>query len=129
MTRSISILGATGSIGASTLDLIRRNRDAWRVVALTANGNVADLASLAREFGAEVAVCADAGKLGALREALGHAVEHMVGTDRLGPVHREHDLVGEPVGREVHEHREPERHHEAVGSAERLTDEQDQRAQ
>ena len=68
--RSISILGATGSIGASTLDLIRRNRDAWRVVALTANGNVADLASLAREFGAEVAVCADASKLEALREAL-----------------------------------------------------------
>ncbi|MCB1299527.1 MAG: hypothetical protein KDB08_11170, partial [Microthrixaceae bacterium] len=33
VTRSISILGATGSVGASTLDLIRRNREAWRVVA------------------------------------------------------------------------------------------------
>ena len=32
--RSISILGATGSIGTSTLDLIRRNRDGWRIVAL-----------------------------------------------------------------------------------------------
>ncbi len=39
MTRSISILGATGSIGASTLDLVRRNREQWRVVALTANAD------------------------------------------------------------------------------------------
>ncbi len=68
--RSISILGATGSIGSSTLDLIRRERDQWRVVALTANGNVTELAKLAREFGAEVAVCADASRLEALRAAL-----------------------------------------------------------
>ena len=51
MARSISILGATGSIGASTLDLVRRNRDEWRVVALTANGKAAELAALAKEFG------------------------------------------------------------------------------
>lgn len=68
--RSISVLGATGSIGASTLDLIRRNRNDWRVVALTANGNVSDLAALAREFAAEVAVIADEAKLPELREAL-----------------------------------------------------------
>ena len=68
--RSISILGATGSIGASTLDLIRRNPADWRVVALTANGNAADLAALAREFGAEVAVVADETKLSDLRAAL-----------------------------------------------------------
>ncbi|NOU02318.1 MAG: 1-deoxy-D-xylulose-5-phosphate reductoisomerase [Novosphingobium sp.] len=70
MTRSLSILGATGSIGASTLDLIRRERGAWRVVALTANGNAADLARLAREFAAEVAVVADEASLPALRAAL-----------------------------------------------------------
>jgi 1-deoxy-D-xylulose-5-phosphate reductoisomerase len=70
MIRTISILGATGSIGASTLDLIRRERGKWRVVALTANGNAADLARLAREFSAEVAVVADEASLPALREAL-----------------------------------------------------------
>ena len=68
--RSISILGATGSVGASTLDLIRHNREDWRVEALTANGNVAELASLAREFGARVAVVADERCLAGLREAL-----------------------------------------------------------
>jgi len=70
MTRSISILGATGSVGASTLDLIRREPAKWRVVALTANGNAADLARLAREFSAEVAVVADETSLPELREAL-----------------------------------------------------------
>ncbi|SMC47667.1 1-deoxy-D-xylulose-5-phosphate reductoisomerase [Novosphingobium sp. B1] len=70
MTRSISVLGATGSIGTSTLDLIRRNRDDWRVIALTANGDALGLAKLAREFGAEVAVVADEAALPALRDAL-----------------------------------------------------------
>lgn len=70
MTRTISILGATGSIGASTLDLIRRERDKWRVVALTANGNAAELAKLAREFSAEIAVVADEGCLPALHNEL-----------------------------------------------------------
>ena len=78
--RSISILGATGSIGASTLDLVRRNRDKWRVVALTANGNAVALAELAREFGAEIAVCADEAALPALREALaGTSIEAAAG--------------------------------------------------
>lgn len=67
---SISILGATGSIGASTLDLIRRSRGDWRIVALTANGNVPDLARLAREFSVEIAVVADEAKLPELRAAL-----------------------------------------------------------
>ncbi|MCB2072960.1 MAG: 1-deoxy-D-xylulose-5-phosphate reductoisomerase [Novosphingobium sp.] len=68
--RSISILGATGSIGASTLDLVRREKGNWRVVALTANGNCAELARLAREFSAEIAVIADESRLAELRDAL-----------------------------------------------------------
>lgn len=68
--RTISVLGATGSIGASTLDLIRRDKDRWRVVTLTANGNAAQLAMLAKEFDAEVAVVADEQALPELREAL-----------------------------------------------------------
>lgn len=68
--RSISILGATGSVGASTLDLIRRNRDQWRVVALTANCSAVELGRLAREFDAEVAVVSDESCLPELRDAL-----------------------------------------------------------
>ncbi len=84
MVRSLSVLGATGSIGASTLDLIRRERDKWRVVALTANGNAADLAKLAREFSAKVAVVADEAALPALREALsGTLIEAAAGPAAL----------------------------------------------
>ncbi len=68
--RSISILGATGSIGASTLDLVRRNPEQWRVVALTARSQVDELAGVAREFGAELAVVSDESRLPQLREAL-----------------------------------------------------------
>lgn len=70
MTRTISILGATGSIGASTLDLIRRDREKWQVVALTANCQAAELARLALEFGAKIAVVADESCLPELRDAL-----------------------------------------------------------
>ncbi|MDT0576571.1 1-deoxy-D-xylulose-5-phosphate reductoisomerase [Croceicoccus sp. F390] len=68
--RSISILGATGSVGSSTLDLLRRNRAQWRVIALTANTQAEELATLALEFGAELAVVADEAGLPALRSAL-----------------------------------------------------------
>ncbi len=70
MPRSITILGATGSIGASTLDLIRQDRDAWQVKALTANCSAKELAALAIEFDAEMAVVGDQSCLADLREAL-----------------------------------------------------------
>ncbi|TCM21603.1 1-deoxy-D-xylulose 5-phosphate reductoisomerase [Novosphingobium sp. PhB165] len=69
--RSICILGATGSVGASTLDLVRRNPADWRVTVLTAHSNVDELAKLAREFAVDLAVIADEARLPALREALG----------------------------------------------------------
>ena len=82
--RSITILGATGSIGASTLDLIRRNREQWRIVALTANSQSEDLARLAREFGAEIAVVADDAALPRLRDALsGSGIEAASGAQAL----------------------------------------------
>ncbi len=69
--RVVSVLGATGSIGDSTMDLIRRGgRDRYRVEAITANSNVAALAKLAREFDVRFAAVADAARLGELREAL-----------------------------------------------------------
>ena len=84
MTRSISILGATGSIGGSTLDLIRRDRPRWQVRALTANCQAGELALLAREFGAAIAVVADEACLPELREALaGSGIEAAGGRTAL----------------------------------------------
>ena len=57
--QGISILGATGSIGDSTLDVIARNADRFRVVALTARQNVNKLAEQCARFDARLAVIAD----------------------------------------------------------------------
>jgi len=68
--RSVTILGATGSVGTSTLDLVEREPDRFRVRALTANCDVERLAAAARRTRAELAVVADEACLPALRDAL-----------------------------------------------------------
>jgi 1-deoxy-D-xylulose-5-phosphate reductoisomerase len=68
--KKITILGATGSIGRSTLDLIERDRDAFEVTAVTAATNVEALAEIARRTGAGLAVVADESKFAALQELL-----------------------------------------------------------
>jgi 1-deoxy-D-xylulose-5-phosphate reductoisomerase len=83
-SRTLSIFGATGSVGLSTLDLVRQHRDAYRVIALTANGNASDLAELAREFGAQIAVVADEAAYPQLKELLaGSGIEAAAGPRAL----------------------------------------------
>ncbi len=82
--KRVSIFGATGSVGLSTLDLIRRDPDAYQVVALTANSDVDSLAALARENGAAVAVIGQARLYEALKEALaGSGVAAAAGEEAL----------------------------------------------
>ena len=59
MPRSVTLLGATGSIGSSTIDLLRREPELYRVEAVTANRSAAALAKLARELGARFAAVGD----------------------------------------------------------------------
>jgi 1-deoxy-D-xylulose-5-phosphate reductoisomerase len=74
--KTVTILGATGSVGTSTLDLIERAPGDFRIKALTANCDVEGLAAAAIRTGAELAVVADEACLPALKEALnGSAVE------------------------------------------------------
>jgi len=68
--RRVTILGATGSIGQNTIDLIRREPEAYDVVALTGGANIARLAEDARALGAELAVTAYEDRLEDLRAAL-----------------------------------------------------------
>lgn len=82
--RSVSILGSTGSVGCNTVDLLRREPEAFRVEALTANHNVELLAAQARQLGAAIAVVADPARYGALKEALaGSGVEAAAGESAL----------------------------------------------
>lgn len=68
--KTVTILGATGSVGTSTLDLIERSPEQFEVIALTANCDVAKLADAARRTRAKRAVVADETCLPALRDAL-----------------------------------------------------------
>ncbi len=80
MTRRVTVLGATGSVGSSTLDLIERAPDDFEMVALTANRDVDKLAAAAIRTRAKVAVVADESCLAALRDALaGSGVEARAG--------------------------------------------------
>ena len=82
--RRISIFGATGSIGQNTLDLIRRRRDEFQVVALSGGNNVDQLAADAIEFGAEIAVTAHDAQYDALKSALsGSGVKAAAGDQAL----------------------------------------------
>ena len=82
--KRISILGATGSVGQNTIDLIRRAPGAYQVVALTGGHHIDQLARDAIDLGAEVAVTAHDDLLVSLREALrGSKVEAAAGKAAL----------------------------------------------
>jgi 1-deoxy-D-xylulose-5-phosphate reductoisomerase len=82
--RSITILGATGSIGASTVDLIKRAPERYRVEAVSARRSAGALAKIAREVGAKLAVVADPAAYGDLKDALaGSGIQAAAGEDGL----------------------------------------------
>jgi 1-deoxy-D-xylulose-5-phosphate reductoisomerase len=84
MTRTITLLGATGSIGASTLDLVARNPDRFRMHAVASGRDWAKLAEIARATGAAVAVIADEAQAQALQDALaGTGTEVRAGAEAM----------------------------------------------
>jgi 1-deoxy-D-xylulose-5-phosphate reductoisomerase len=68
--RTVTLLGATGSIGSSTIDLLRRDPARYQVEAVTAHRNGAALARLARELGARFAAVSDPDAYGELKAGL-----------------------------------------------------------
>ena len=95
--RSITILGSTGSIGVSTLDVVARHPDRYRVHALTGHTRIAELAEQCRRFAPARAVVANAEDANTLRDALntsghrGMQIDH--GPEALCEVAREADVV------------------------------------
>ncbi len=82
--RTVTLLGATGSIGSSTIDLLRRDPARYQVEALTARRNSAALARLARELGARFAAVADPDAFGELKaELFGSGIEAAAGPAAL----------------------------------------------
>ncbi|MFB9947868.1 1-deoxy-D-xylulose-5-phosphate reductoisomerase [Rhizobium puerariae] len=84
--RRLSILGSTGSIGVNTLDVVDQlgGREAFEVVAITGNSNIALLAEQARRYDAKLAVTADDTQYAALKDALsGSGIEAAAGREAL----------------------------------------------
>jgi len=84
--KNIALLGATGSIGLSTLDVIARHPDRYRAAALSAHSRVEDLLGLCAKFKPDVAVIADPDGYLALRDglkSLGLSTKAMSGPDAL----------------------------------------------
>jgi 1-deoxy-D-xylulose-5-phosphate reductoisomerase len=85
----ITVLGSTGSVGVSTLDVVGRHPDRFRVVALTANGNAERLAEQCRRFRPPFAAMADreaARRLRDLLEGMPEAPEILGGVEGLEQV-------------------------------------------
>ena len=86
MTKKVNILGATGSIGRSALDVIARHPGQWRARALAGGSRVAELVQACEATGAEIAALADETKLDELAAALkarGLRAEPMAGEEAL----------------------------------------------
>jgi len=82
--KRVTVLGSTGSVGANTIDLIERNRNAYEVEALTANRNVTGLAAQAIKLDARMAVVADPDCYSELKSALsGTGIEAAAGHDAV----------------------------------------------
>ncbi|MBO6559221.1 MAG: 1-deoxy-D-xylulose-5-phosphate reductoisomerase [Nisaea sp.] len=82
--KSVSILGATGSVGGSTVDLLLANPERFSVKALTGGRNVARLAELSRALRPEFVAIADPSCYGALKEALsGSGIEIAAGDEAV----------------------------------------------
>ena len=82
--KTVTILGATGSIGASTLDLVERDPASFEIIALTAQRDVAGLAEIARRTGAKLAVIGNPDLYADLKAALaGSGTEAAAGPDAI----------------------------------------------
>ena len=91
--KRLAILGATGSIGSQTLDIVSRFPDRYKVVALTANSRVDSLIEASLKHRPDVAVIADARYYNKLKDALEPSgIKCMAGSDALAEVASRNDV-------------------------------------
>ena len=85
----VVVLGSTGSVGVNTLDVVARNADRFRLIAIGANRNAAKLAEQIRQFRPAYAALADAAAARELTQLLGGAAPHtrlLVGPEALSEI-------------------------------------------
>ena len=91
--RTVALLGATGSIGTQTLDVLRREPDRFELVSISGGEQLSELAGIAREFRVtRIGVMSDAHR-DALVDLVGPGVQIVVGSDGLGELASSADIV------------------------------------
>ena len=84
MKKLVTVLGATGSVGKSTLQIVRENTDKFQIIGITAHTNVTLLAKLAIEFMPKFVVLSDCRSVSVLETRLAHLeIEILLGDDGL----------------------------------------------
>ncbi len=91
--RRVALLGATGSIGRQTLDVLRREPDSFELVSIAGGTRLAELAEVAREFHVRRVGVARPEDYIAARGVLGDGVEVLIGGDGLAELARDADVV------------------------------------
>ncbi len=101
MVKTLAILGSTGSIGCSTLDVVRQHPDLFRIAYLTANSNAKLLCSQVREFKPRAVAVTDQSAYDMLKSECDGSTELLFGIDGLVEIARRNDysmLVSSLVG-------------------------------
>ena len=93
MTTSVAVVGSTGSSGAQTLDVIRAERDRYRVDVIAAGRSVDLVAEQAAEFAPSVVAISDADRAVELHGRLPAGTELVAGPEALGEVSGHSDVV------------------------------------
>ena len=83
MKKSISIFGVTGSVGNSTIELLRKNKSEFDLVSITCNDDIDKIISLAKEFNPKIVAIADEKKFKELKKNLPSHIKCLVGTEGI----------------------------------------------
>jgi 1-deoxy-D-xylulose-5-phosphate reductoisomerase len=91
--RTVALLGATGSIGTQTLDVLRLESDKFKLIAISGGEHLRELAAIAREFHvARIGVVSDVHR-DLLRDLVGPDVDIVIGDEGLTSLSRDADIV------------------------------------
>ena len=81
MKKSISIFGVTGSVGNSTIELLRKNKSEFDLISITCNDDIDNIISLAKEFNPKIVAIANEKKFKELKKNLPNHIKCLFGTE------------------------------------------------
>ena len=91
--QSVALLGATGSIGVQTLDVLRKERERFELVSIAGGEQLSELAAIVEEFDVKRVAVKSEGHRSTLSDLLSHQVEVVVGDEGLSDLAASADIV------------------------------------